>query len=114
MLGYSLFALFRNEWSCYACAVIVGIGNGHMFPAFNNMFVNLATPSQRGTANATLLTSWDIGMGLGMLGGGVVAEYLGYDAAFWGVVAVNAAGVLTYFLATKSFFLRRNLNQSVR
>jgi predicted MFS family arabinose efflux permease len=52
-------------------------------------------------------------MGLGILVGGVVAEILGYAAAFWTVVAVNTAGVLLFFLATKDFFLRRNLNESV-
>ena len=127
LVGYILFILMpmlarwsvvSHQWAIalgyYGSALLIGLGNGHLWPAFQNMTISVATNNQRGTANSTLLISWDIGMGLGMLGGGVVAEYLGYDAAFWGVVAVNAAGVLTYFLATKSFFLRRNLNQSVR
>lgn len=127
LVGYTLFILMpmlarwsvvSHQWAIalgyYGSALLIGLGNGHLWPAFQNMTISVATNNQRGTANSTLLISWDIGMGLGMLGGGVVAEYLGYDAAFWGVVAVNAAGVLTYFLATKSFFLRRNLNQSVR
>jgi hypothetical protein len=53
-------------------------------------------------------------MGLGILLGGVIAEHLGYGAAFWTVVVVNTAGVLTFFAATKAFFLSRNLNASVR
>ena len=53
-------------------------------------------------------------MGLGILLGGIIAEHLGYSAAFWTVALVNAVGVALYFLATKSFFLRRNLNDSVR
>jgi len=78
------------------------------------MTICVAPDSQRGTANSTLLISWDIGMGLGMLGGGVVAEHMGYSSAFWTVVFINVAGVLSYFLFTKSFFLQRNLNNSVR
>ena len=66
-----------------------------------------------GTANSTILISWDIGMGLGILLGGVIAEYLGYDASFWTVVIINAAGVATFFAATKAFFLRRRLSDSV-
>ena len=69
---------------------------------------------QRGTANSTILISWDIGMGLGILVGGIVSELLGYSAAFWTVVAVNATGVATFFLATRTFFLKRNLNETVR
>jgi len=84
-----------------------------MWPAFQNMTINVAENNQRGTANSTILISWDIGMGLGILLGGIISEILGYSAAFWTVVVVNLAGVLLYFLATKSFFLTRNLNATV-
>ena len=98
----------------YGSALLVGLGNGHMWPAFQNMTINVASNSQRGTANSTILISWDIGIGLGILVGGVIAEFLGYAAAFWTVVLVNASGVACFFLATKAFFLRRNLNETVR
>ena len=78
------------------------------------MTINVAHNNQRGTANSTILISWDVGMGLGILLGGIIAEHLGYSAAFWTVALVNAVGVALYFLATKSFFLHRNLNDSVR
>jgi predicted MFS family arabinose efflux permease len=78
------------------------------------MTINVATNKQRGTANSTILISWDIGMGLGILVGGIVAELISYSAAFWTVVLVNGTGVATYFLATRAFFLRRNLNPTVR
>ena len=45
-----------------------------MFPAFNTLFVNLAPNSQRGTATSTYLTSWDVGIGVGMLAGGYIAQ----------------------------------------
>ena len=98
----------------YGSALLIGLGNGHMWPAFQNMTINVARNNQRGTANSTILISWDIGMGLGILVGGVVSELLGYSSAFWTVVVVNAAGVACFFLATKAFFLRRNLNETVR
>ena len=77
------------------------------------MTICVASNNQRGTANSTILISWDLGMGLGILVGGVIAEFLGYNAAFWTVALVNALGVALFFLATKSFFLRRNLNTDV-
>jgi len=49
-----------------------------------------------------VLTSWDFGMGIGILLGGVVAEFLGYDAAFWMVVAVHLAGLLLFIFHTKN------------
>ena len=78
------------------------------------MTICVAHNNQRGTANSTILISWDIGMGLGILAGGIIAEYLGYGASFWTVVLVNTAGVATFFAATKAFFLRRRLSDSVR
>lgn len=97
----------------YGCAILLGLGNGHMWPAFQNMTICVAPNNQRGTANSTILISWDIGMGLGILLGGIIAEHLGYNVAFWSVAFVNALGVALFFLATKSFFLRRNLNADV-
>lgn len=127
LVGYTLFILLPtlSQWSMvngpwsmvlgyYGSALLIGLGNGHMWPAFQNMTINVARNNQRGTANSTILISWDIGMGLGILLGGVIAEYLGYGSAFWTVAAVNAIGVATFFLATKSFFLRRNLNDNVK
>ena len=127
LVGYTLFILLPtlSQWSMvngpwpmvlgyYGSALLIGLGNGHMWPAFQNMTINVARNNQRGTANSTILISWDIGMGLGILLGGVIAEYLGYASAFWTVAAVNAIGVATFFLATKSFFLRRNLNDNVK
>ena len=123
LIGYTLFialpTLFPGSetmmWvGYYGCAILLGLGNGHLWPAFQNMTINVAPVSRRGTANSTILISWDVGMGLGVLLGGVIAEHLGYGSAFWAVVLVNTLGVLTFFLATKTFFLRRNLNATVR
>ncbi len=64
---------------------------------------------QRGTANSSILTSWDVGMGLGILLGGVLSQYLGYSAAFWFTAASQATGTLLILLFTRSFFHRRRL-----
>jgi len=114
LIGYTLFIIMPTWWGYYGSALLIGLGNGHMWPAFQNMTINVASNNQRGTANSTILISWDIGMGLGILVGGVIAEFMGYAAAFWTVVLVNALGVACFFLATKAFFLKRNLNETVR
>jgi predicted MFS family arabinose efflux permease len=86
----------------YGSALLIGLGNGHMWPAFQNMTICVAQNNQRGTANSTILVSWDIGMGLGILLGGIIAEHLGYGTSFWTVAVVNALGVALFFLATRS------------
>jgi predicted MFS family arabinose efflux permease len=80
-----------------------------MFPAFQTMFINLASNAQRGTANSTLLVSWDIGMGLGILVGGIVAEHVGYHAAFWTACGVNLLGIAIFQLLSRKHFLRNKL-----
>ena len=109
LLGYALFATVSDLWAYYGAALIIGLGNGHMFPAMQTMFINLAPNSRRGTANSTLLTSWDVGMGVGVLAGGAVAEAFGYHPAFWLAVAVNALGVAFFFTHTRRHFLRNRL-----
>lgn len=103
--GYLLFASVHSYAAYYATAFIIGFGNGHMFPAFQTMFVNLASPSHRGVANSSQLTSWDVGTGLGIVMGGLMADRYGYGAAFWLAWAVQAIGVLFFFTYVKGHYL---------
>lgn len=109
VIGYLVFAALHNHWGYYGAALIIGLGNGHMFPAFQTMFLNLASNEQRGTANSTLLVSWDIGVGLGILAGGSVAEHLGYYAAFWSAFAVNLVGVILFLTYSRQHFIRNRV-----
>lgn len=112
-VGFTLFALVEQEWAFYLSAALVGLGNGRMYPAFLNMFIALARHDQRGTANSSILTSWDTGMGLGILAGGVLVEYCGYSAAFWFTAASQITGLLMVIFFTRRFFLRRRLPAEV-
>jgi len=111
--GSKFFTLHSSLFTYYGSALLIGLGNGHMWPAFQNMIIGVAPNSRRGTANSTILISWDVGMGIGILLGGIIAEHIGYGAAFWTVVIVNAAGVATYFTSTRRFFLQRRLSTTI-
>lgn len=63
----------------FATAFLFGYGYGTMFPAYNTLFINLAPNNRRATANATYLTGWDVGIGIGMLLGGYLS---GFDYAY--------------------------------
>ena len=109
LCGYFLFAGVHNYFGYYGAALIIGLGNGHMFPAFQTMFINLAPHTQRGTANSSLLISWDVGVGLGMMIGGMLVEYFGYFSAFWTAGFVNAAGVIFFFTNIRKTYQRDKL-----
>ena len=123
LVGYTLFILMPTLSSLfplpsyilhligyYGSALLIGLGNGHLWPAFQNMMISVAHHNERGTANSTILVSWDCGMGLGILVGGIIAELLGYSAAFWTVAIINLAGVTLYFVRTRQFFIVRRLS----
>ncbi|MBQ3833376.1 MAG: MFS transporter [Bacteroidales bacterium] len=109
VVGYLVFAALHNPVGFYASALIIGLGNGHMWPAFQTMFINLAPHTQRGTANSSILISWDIGVGLGILVGGVFVEHFGYHSAFWAAWILNAVGVLFYFAYVRNSYLKNKL-----
>ncbi len=76
-------------WNVSVCSMLfftisfmLGVGFGIMFPAYNTLFVNLAPHNQRGTATSTYLTSWDVGLGIGMLAGGYISEVSSFDTAY--------------------------------
>ena len=98
MLGYLIFAAFHNKFGYFGSALVIGLGNGYMYPSFQSMLIEQAPVKMYGTANSTLLVSWDIGLGLGILIGGAIAEAFGYFSAFWVAGLVNVAGVLFFFL----------------
>ena len=97
-LGYALFVAWPSPVGYYLSAALIGLGNGHIWPAFQNMIISLGGPARRGTANSTLLTSWDFGMGLGILGGGIIAEHVGFLAAFQTVAALHVLALLLFVL----------------
>lgn len=112
VIGYSMFAFVVTPWSFYLSALLIGLGNGQMYPAFLNMFIKVARHDQRGTANSSILISWDLGMGIGILLGGIIAENIGFVEAFHATAFMQAAGALLFILFTRTFFERRRLNEN--
>ena len=86
LLSACVYIINWNSMACgiifFAVALLLGVGFGIMFPAYNTLFVDLAPNNQRGTATSTYLTSWDVGIGIGMLTGGYIAEVSTFDKAY--------------------------------
>ena len=53
--------------------------------------------------------SWDVGVGLGILLGGVLTENYGYGMAFWMAWVVNLVGFAGFWLYVKGHFTRNKL-----
>ena len=106
-IGYVMFVAWPTMTGYYISAILIGLGNGHMWPAFQNMIITIAKHNERGTANSTILTAWDLGMGGGVLVGGVIAEHFGYDTTFRTMAVLHIIALAIYLMLTHHKF--RNL-----
>ncbi|MCI5814934.1 MAG: MFS transporter [Bacteroidales bacterium] len=93
----------------FGVAAGLGIGFGTMFPAFNSLFVNLAPNNQRGTATSTYLTSWDIGIGLGMMAGGYIAQVSTFDKAYFFGACLTVVSALYFNLKVSPHYHQNKL-----
>lgn len=82
----------------YLVPAMQGIGFGIMFPAYNSLYINLADHNQRATATSTYLTSWDAGIGLGMITSGLVAERFGFSTVYLLGSALSLVSMLYFTL----------------
>ena len=73
LLASLLFLFVPTETVFFGSAVAFGLGFGMMSPSYQTLFINLAEPTRRGTANATYLIAWDVGIGAAVLLGGLIA-----------------------------------------
>ncbi len=88
-------------------ALCCGLGFGAAFPSFNALFINLGTNAQRGTATSTYLTTWDLGLGIGIFSGGMLAEHFSFSAAYL-VASASVLVSLIFFIIVVTPHYQRN------
>ena len=93
----------------FAISLLLGIGFGTMFPAYNTLFVNLASNNQRGTATSTYLTSWDVGIGIGMVAGGYIAEISTFRMAYLSGAILTIVSLFYFYRTVAPHFHRNKL-----
>ncbi len=82
----------------YIISLLIGIAYGLIFPAYNTLFVNLAPNNRRATASSTYMTSWDIGIGIGLICGGWIADSKGGLQMAYLTGALMAVVSFLYFI----------------
>lgn len=108
LVGFGIFGLlgfFADDYANVASicffmvAVMLGVGYGMIFPAYNTLFVDLAPNNRRATASSTYLTSWDLGIGIGLVFGGSLSGWFGFPVTY-------EVGMVLVLLST-IFFARK-------
>jgi MFS family permease len=79
-----------------AAAILYGIGFGSAQPALQAATLRMANPDRRGVANASFLTAFDLGIGVGAIALGAVVPYIGYAMLFTVSAASVAASLLIF------------------
>lgn len=102
IIGFPMLALAKNPILFYSSAIVIGFGNGVIFPTFQSIVNNLADSTRRGVANSTLYTAVDLGMGSGMIMAGLIAQKISFSAIFWVNSLVCIAGLIFF----RSFVLK--------
>ena len=93
----------------FGIALFLGTGFGTMFPAFNSMFVNLAPNNKRGTATSTYLTSWDVGIGVGLTLGGYIAHISDFQHAYFMGGCLTVVSILLFSFKITPFYKKHRL-----
>ncbi|MCR5496394.1 MAG: MFS transporter [Paludibacteraceae bacterium] len=96
----------------FGVALLIGMGYGTIFPAMNSLFVALAPNNKRGTATSTYLTSWDIGIGVGLFGGGCLSEWTSFSTTFCVGGLLDMVALTLFASFTASHFLRNRVRES--
>jgi predicted MFS family arabinose efflux permease len=79
--GMWLTAILQG-WALVLAGAVIGIGLGLAQPSLFASGVDLVPDKERGSAIATMGLFLEIGIGLGAIGGGVLAQGLGTGAMF--------------------------------
>lgn len=109
IISFALFAFCSNAIMLYIIAFFLGIGFGYINPAFQTMLINLAEHNQRGTANATYFTFWDLGIGLGTAVGGIIIEKLNFGWLYGICAAAIVLGIIYFSTVSASYFQKNKL-----
>lgn len=108
-ISFMVFGLFHNGVVFFLCALAIGLGFGVSVPAFQCLFVNVAPHNMRGTATSTYLTSFDLGVGVGMLSAGFIASHANMASAYLAGAGCCVLSLLVYLRWVKASYEKNKL-----
>lgn len=103
-LSLLLLSLSDSLVGLIAAAILYGIGFGSAQPALQAATLRIAPEDRRGAANASFMTAFDLGIGLGAIILGWISEQTGYPLLF-AIASVSVVVSLVIF----ALFVKRLL-----
>jgi MFS family permease len=100
------FILIPREYSYWELLVLVafgGIAAAIVMPALTALYTEQGRTSGMGTAMSLEILGMSIGMGIGPIMGGVVADVLNIASVFYFSAAVQLVGIALFFMTTRGY-----------
>lgn len=110
IISYFIYIFVKTELFFYISAAMLGVSYGYVCPAFQAMFINLGKHNQRGTANSTYYISWDMGIGVGVLIGGQIADISDYTTSYIVGLVLVVIGLIFFKSIVASYYTRNKLS----
>lgn len=96
--GLTLLAILNSPVYLFAGAILYGLGFGTVQPALQASAINSTPIRKRGMANATYFSAFDLGVGLGAITFGLVAQYADYSSIYWISAGSGVLSLLLFFI----------------
>ncbi len=110
--GYVMLSQTQSEWVFMLACFITGTGNGLIMPTILTMTANLVDPTRRGVANGTIYSATDLGIFLGSVVLGFIAEWLGLANMFLIAGILMAIPLIYFFVFAIKHYNQFNLNKT--
>jgi MFS family permease len=94
-LGYGGFALVHEPWHGFVAAAVTGLGNGFFWPAQSTLLASLSPPNKRHATFAMQRVMMNLGIGVGALVGGLIAN-ADHPGTFITLFLLDGATFLVY------------------
>jgi len=93
--------------------VVYGVGFGAVQPTTQALSVSYVPPERRGAATATYFLFLDLGLGLGSVLWGFVAQYLGYELMYLTVIIPSTLALVVYLLFARQAKSQQSLKPTM-
>jgi predicted MFS family arabinose efflux permease len=94
--GFVLLAASKNSLLYLLAAFVIGTGNGITMPTFQAMINAVVPGERRGAANSTFFASFDVGIGLGMVLTGRLADTAGLRVSYLACGGVVLCAIILF------------------
>ncbi len=109
IIGFPVLSLVQSMTGFLISGFILGIGNGIVIPSFQTMVNNLVDQNNRGAANSTYMTAFDLGIGGGMILIGFLADKITISHAYLICSLFCLLAFLIFFLFTLKHYQNNKL-----